>query len=79
MLQITPHMRTLVCVEPIDFRKGIDGFTATCRNHLGEDPHKGSLFLFVVVQNVLLKFLYMMGKDFGFALSGSLRENFSGG
>ncbi|KPA10610.1 transposase IS66, partial [Candidatus Magnetomorum sp. HK-1] len=25
MIQITPHMRILVAVDPVDFRKGIDG------------------------------------------------------
>jgi hypothetical protein len=25
MIQITPHMRILVAVEPVDFRAGIDG------------------------------------------------------
>ena len=28
MIQITPHMRILVAVEPTDFRKGIDGLVA---------------------------------------------------
>jgi hypothetical protein len=39
-------MRILVCMQPIDFRKGIDGFAAVCRNHLDQDPHTGTLFLF---------------------------------
>lgn len=46
MLQITPHMKILVCVDPVDFRKGIDGFSAICRNELRADPHNGTLFLF---------------------------------
>ena len=25
MIQITPHMRVLVAVEAVDFRRGIDG------------------------------------------------------
>ncbi|MCK7498750.1 MAG: hypothetical protein MZW92_55290 [Comamonadaceae bacterium] len=31
MIQITPHMRILVAVEPIDFRAGIDGLVLACR------------------------------------------------
>ena len=64
MLQITPQMRILVCVEPIDFRKGIDGFAATCRNHLGEDPHKGSLFLFRSRSKCSIKILVYDGQGF---------------
>ena len=38
MIQITPHMRVLVAVEPADFRKGIDGIARLCRERLSEDP-----------------------------------------
>ena len=40
MLQITPQMRILVAVEPVDFRKGIDGLAQLCRQALGEDPFR---------------------------------------
>lgn len=47
MIQVTSHMRILLHVEPIDFRKGIDGIAAVCRRELGEDPLGGSLFVFI--------------------------------
>jgi hypothetical protein len=31
MIRITPHMRILVAVEPVDFRRGIDGLARLCR------------------------------------------------
>jgi hypothetical protein len=34
MLQVTPHMRILVCIQPIDFRKGIDGIAAVCPSYM---------------------------------------------
>jgi len=43
MIQVTPHMRVLVAVEPADFRKGIDGFRsmAVCiKTFLLEPFHK---------------------------------------
>jgi len=46
MIQITPQMRILVAVEPVDFRKGIDGLAALCRQALGTDPLCGVLFVF---------------------------------
>ena len=46
MIQITPQMRILVCVEPIDFRKGIDGLCSVCRRVLDADPFCGALFVF---------------------------------
>ena len=38
MLQLTPHTRRLVCVDPVDFGKGIDGLVRICRDDLVEDP-----------------------------------------
>ena len=46
MIQITPHMKIFVAIEPVDFRKGIDGLAAVCRQHLKSDPMNGSLFVF---------------------------------
>jgi len=46
MLQITPQMRILVAVEPVDGRKGIDSLARLCREKLAEDPFSGCLFLF---------------------------------
>ena len=46
MIQITPHMQILVAVEPADFRKGIDGLAAICRNEFEENPFSGKVFVF---------------------------------
>lgn len=46
MIQITPQMRILVAVDPVDFRKGIDGLAALCRQQLGSDPMDGTVFVF---------------------------------
>jgi len=46
MLQITPQMKILVAVEPADFRKGIDGLAALCKESLQQDPFGGAVFVF---------------------------------
>lgn len=46
MIQITPHMRIFVAVEPVDFRAGIDGLVAVCRKRLQADAFSGALFVF---------------------------------
>ena len=46
MIQITPHMRILLAVEPVDFRKGIDGLAGLCRQALATDPLAGALVVF---------------------------------
>lgn len=46
MLAIVPQMRLLLAVEPVDFRRGIDGLAALCRQRLQADPMSGALFIF---------------------------------
>ena len=38
MLQLTPQSRIFLATQPGDFRKGIDGLAAVCRQVLGANP-----------------------------------------
>jgi len=38
MIQLTPHMRIILAVEPADFRKGIDGLSQISKSVLKSDP-----------------------------------------
>ena len=64
MIQITAHMRILVAVEPVDFRKGIDGLCAVCRQQLASDPFSGTLFVFVNKSRQALRILVYDGQGF---------------
>lgn len=64
MIQITPHMRILLAVEPVDFRKGIDGLAGVCRNILDEDPFAGYLFIFTNKKRTSLKILIYDGQGY---------------
>lgn len=46
MIQIVPQLKILLACQPVDFRKGIDGLAAVCRQQLDQDPFSGCLFLF---------------------------------
>jgi len=46
MLQLTPQSRIFLATEPVDFRKGIDGLAAVCRQVLGENPLEGAIYVF---------------------------------
>lgn len=46
MIQLTPTMRILVAIEPVDFRKGIDGLIGLAKARLKADPYSGCVFVF---------------------------------
>jgi transposase len=71
MLQLTPHMRLLVCVEPIDFRNGIDGLARVCRATLAEDPFRGTVFVFRNRRSTAVKVLAYDGQGFGWWPDGA--------
>jgi transposase len=64
MIQITPHMRILVAVKPVDFRKGIDGLSRLCRVELQADPFAGHLFIFCNRGKTAIKILTYDGQGF---------------
>jgi transposase len=64
MIQITPQMRILVAVQPVDFRKGIDGLAALCRQALGSDPFSGTLFVFCSRRRQAIRCLTYDGQGF---------------
>lgn len=58
MIQITPHMRILVAIEPGDFRAGIDALVGICRQRLASDPFGGGLLL--VPEQFLSYYFYIL-------------------
>ena len=64
MLQLTPQMRILVAVAPVDFRKGIDGLAALCKETLQQDPFQGTVFVFRNRRATAIKVLVYDGQGF---------------
>lgn len=64
MLQLTPHCKAWLAVMPVDFRKGIDGLMAICKQNLRLDPFSGGLFVFRNKSLTTLKILVYDGQGF---------------
>ncbi len=64
VIQITPQMRILLAVEAVDFRKGIDGLAAVCRNVIDMDPFSGYVFVFQNRRKTAIKILMYDGQGF---------------
>jgi transposase len=77
MLQITPQMRILVAVEPVDGRKGIDSLARLCRDKLAEDPFSGCLFLFRNRSGTTLRALCFDGTGYWLAQKRLSKGHFS--
>lgn len=67
MIQITPQMRVLVAIDPVDFRRGIDGLAQLCRSVLKEDPMTGTVIVFRNRSGKAIKLLAYDGQGFWLA------------
>lgn len=77
MIQVTPQMRILLAVAPVDFRKGIDGLAAVCRQVLQEDPFTGQVFIFRNKKATAIKVLMYDGQGFWLCQKRLSRGRFS--
>ena len=64
MIQITPQMRVLVAIEPVDGRKGIDSLARLCQEQLAEDPFSGCVFIFRSRRGTTVRVLTYDGQGF---------------
>lgn len=64
MLQLTPQSRIFLATEPVDFRKGIDGLAAVCRQVLGDNPLEGAVYVFRNRAATALKLLLYDGQGY---------------
>lgn len=64
MLTITPQHRLLLAIEPVDFRRGIEGLQAMCQIHFQTDPFSGHIFIFRNRRGTSVKLLMYDGNGF---------------
>jgi transposase len=64
MLPLTPQSRLFLAVQPVDFRKGIDGLAALCRQTLSDNPLGGAVYVFRNRTGTTLKLLASEGQGF---------------
>lgn len=67
MIQLTPQTRIFVAIEPVDFRRGIDGLCRHCRSVLKNDPFSGAVFVFRNRRWTAIKLLFFDGQGYWLA------------
>ena len=68
MLQLTPQSRICLATHPVDFRRGIDGLCAVCRQALGDNPLEGAVSVFRNRAGTALKLLLYDGQGYGLCM-----------
>ncbi len=58
MLSISPAVNVLLCLKPVDMRKGFDSLASIVSSILEQDPLSGHLFVFRSKRGDRLKILY---------------------
>ena len=79
MIQITPQMRVLVAIEPVDGRKGIDSLARLCQEQLAEDPFSGCVFIFRSRRSTTVRVLTYDGQGFWLLIKRLSKVSSSGG
>jgi transposase len=64
MIQLTPQHKIFICLEPIDFRKGIDGIASICKNQMDIDPFSGIVCAFTNKRRIMVRLLIYDGTGF---------------
>jgi transposase len=47
MIRLTQESRIYIAIQPLDFRKQLDGLIAVCENQLKQSTRTGSWFVFI--------------------------------
>jgi transposase len=64
MIKLTAQTPILLAIAPADFRSGIDGLAALCRNKLKQVPSNGTLFVFINRSKTMIRALVYDGTGF---------------
>lgn len=76
MLQVSVHSKIYLAIEPVDFRRGVDGLASICRQHLGQNPMSGSIYVFRNKRGNSLKILFWDEQGWWLAMKRLARGRF---
>lgn len=78
MILLTHHSSILLGVAPEDFRRGIDGLVAQCRNTLEQEPSDGTIFIFINRAKTMIRALSYDGTGYWLMTKRLSRGKFIG-
>jgi len=64
MITVSPKHHIFLAIDPIDFRKGIDGIARLCQHKFQQNPIHGHYFIFRNKRRTDVKMLYYDSQGF---------------
>ena len=64
MILLTHDSKIQLGVQHADFRKGVDGFVALCKNQLLQEPRDGTIFVFINRAKTMIRALSYDGTGY---------------
>lgn len=64
MIHLTSNTDILIAIQPADFRQGIDGLAALCKQRLNCEPRSGTLFVFINRSKTMVRALVYENNGF---------------
>lgn len=61
---IPGNVRIYLCSQPGDMRRSFDGLAQAARDHMGKEPERGGLFVFLGKNRRRLKVLWLDGRGY---------------
>lgn len=78
MIPVTASTPILVAIEPVDFRRQMDGLIAHCRQTLSADPMTGTFFIFINRAKTMIRVLVYDGSGFWLMTKRLSKGKFTG-
>jgi hypothetical protein len=78
MIHLTSNTNILIATQPADFRQGIDGLAAVCKQRLTCEPRSGTLFVFINRNKTMVRALVYDNNGFWLMTKRLSKGKFSG-
>jgi transposase len=78
MIHLTCNTQILIATQPADFRQGIDGLAAVCKQCLACEPRSGTLFVFINRNKTMIRALVYKNKGFWLMTKRLSKGKFTG-
>ena len=78
MIQLSSDTPILLATQPVDFRKGIDGFVALCQSVLQKQAQNGHYFVFINRSRTMVRILSYDGNGYWLATKRLSKGRFQG-